>query len=415
MREEARANVVSESNLKLRMQIILLTVFLDGLSFSLLLPITPSLVQHFTGTPASATFAMGLLIASYSFAQFIAGPIIGVLSDLYGRRPVILLTLTIGVVDYVFSAIAWELWLLFAARIIAGVCGGNITAVNAYVADISKPEERSQKFGLVLAALAFGFIIGPGIGGYLVQWGLRTPFWISAGLGMLNLGLAIFFLTESRPKSRVQQTFALHMVYPLQMVLRHPSPDVRAMLRTVFFLQTARAALQATFVIFTFVLFNWNEADIGIALVVSGIFIVLAQGGLTTHFVDAVGNTKTAIIGLVILTLGYAALGFVSAEWQLYAALIFWSLGMICEPAIQGAVSRRVSDEEQGVLQGNITSLTNLGSILGPIAGASLFSLTSAPIDRVYLPGAPFLLCACLTFVALWQVFAVLRSSRADA
>lgn len=399
---------------------IFVTLALDILGIGLIIPITPRLIESFQAggsvdslVVANASRTYGLLIALYSLMQFVGAPVLGSLSDRFGRRPVILLSLLGSGLDYFFLAFAPGLGWFFFGRIISGLTGANFAAATAYIADISAPEKRAANFGLIGAAFGLGFILGPALGGLLGDVGLRVPFMVAGGLTLLNTLYGWLVLPESlAPENK--RAFSWSRSNPIGALLhlrRHPM--VLGLTGTYFLIYLAHQALPGTWVLYTAYRYNWTVRQTGLSLAIVGLMAAIVQGGLTRVIVRRIGEQRAAVLGLAIAALAYAGYGLATEGWMIYLILVFGSLGGVTGPAVQGLISRNVGSDEQGGVQGSLTSLASIAGILGPAVATNLFSHFVKQRGTLHLPGAAFFFSALLTVMAL--LLAVRSFRRATA
>jgi MFS transporter, DHA1 family, tetracycline resistance protein len=389
---------------------IFCTLALDILGIGLIIPILPRLVESFEGGDvAAASTTVGLLSTLYALMQFLCAPLLGSLSDRFGRRPVILISLLGSGLDYFLLAFAPNLAWFYIGRIIAGITSANFAAATAYIADISPPEKRAANFGLIGAAFGLGFILGPALGGLLGNVGLRVPFLVAGGLTMLNWLYGWFVLPESlAPQNR--RTFSWGRSNPIGSLLalrRHPG--VFGLSGTYFLIYLAHQTLPITWVLYTSYRYHWTVGQTGISLAIVGLTAAIVQGGLTRFVVMKLGEEKTATLGLAIASLSYAGYGLATEGWMIYVILAIGSLGGITGPAVQGLISRSVGANEQGGVQGSLTSLAGVAGIIGPPIVTGLFGYFISQRAPIHLPGAAFFFSAVLTFGAM---FVALRSFR---
>jgi DHA1 family tetracycline resistance protein-like MFS transporter len=380
---------------------IFITLVLDIVGVGLIIPILPKLVETFRGDTASAASTYGWLAALYSLMQFVFSPVLGSLSDRFGRRPVILLSLLGSGLDYFLLAFAPNLSWFFAGRIIAGITGANITAAMAYIADITPPEKRAGNFGLVGAAFGIGFIAGPALGGWLGDIHLRLPFFVAGGLTLLNWLYGLLILPESLAREN-RRPFAWARSNPVGSLLalkRHPV--ALGLAGTFFLINVAHQALPSTWVLYTSFRYGWTSRQVGISLAVVGLMAGIVQAGLTRIVVGRLGEARTALLGLGIAVLSYAGYGLATSSWMIYAILVFGSLGGMVGPAVQGMISRSVDANEQGGVQGSLMSLASVAGIIGPPIAAALFAWFISDRSPVYVPGAAFFFSSALVFIGM--------------
>ena len=376
---------------------IFITLVLDVLGIGLIIPITPRLIESFQGTGvADASKTYGALVALYSLMQFVFAPILGSLSDRFGRRPVILLSLLGSGLDYLLLAYAPTIGWFFIGRIIAGVTGANFAAASAYIADVSPPEKRAANFGLIGAAFGLGFILGPALGGLLGNIGLRMPFVVAGALTLVNALYGWLVLPESLvPENR--RVFSWARSNPVGALLHlKKHPMVFGLAGSYFLIYFAHQVFPSTWVLYTEHRYSWNTRQTGLSLAVVGIMAMIVQGGLTRVIVARIGEKKSAIAGLSIAALAYVAYGAATEGWMIYVVLVFGSLGGITGPALQGLISRNVGADEQGGVQGSLASLSSVAGILAPPVATGLFSRFVHTA-----PGAAFFCSAALIITAL--------------
>ncbi len=389
---------------------IFVTVFLDVLGIGLIIPVLPKLVESFqAGDVSAASHTVGVLAALYSLMQFVFAPVLGNLSDRFGRRPVILGSLFGAGLDYLLLAWAPTLGWLYLGRIIAGITGANFTAASAYIADISPPEKRGANFGLIGAAFGLGFIAGPALGGMLGQANLRLPFLVAAGLTLLNWLYGLLILPESLKPER-RRRFVWSRAHPLGSFLAlRAYPLVVGLAGTFFLLHTAHQMLHTTWVLYTGYRYGWTPREVGISLAVVGVMAVVVQGGLARRLIPALGERRALLVGLGISVLAMTGYGLAPNGTVVYAILVFGAFGGLAGPAAQGLVSRAVGANEQGAVQGALSSLASVAGIVGPPLGAGVFGYFIGPPAPVHVPGAAFFLAASLMALALGRAGLTLR------
>ncbi|MEY3433023.1 MAG: hypothetical protein RL131_959 [Bacteroidota bacterium] len=380
---------------------IFVTVLIDVIGFGIIIPVLPQLIQSLTGGDMSeASRYGGWLMFTYAFMQFMFAPVLGNLSDQYGRRSIILFSLFGFTLDYLLLAWAPSIFWLFIARILSGITGASITTASAYIADISTPEKRAQNFGMIGAAFGLGFIIGPFIGGVLGQYGARIPFLFAAGLTMLNGIYGLFILPESLAKDK-RRTFEWKRANPVGSLMQLKKyPAVSGLILSLILIYIGAHAVQSTWSYYTMEKFNWNSAMVGYSLALVGLMIALVQGGLIRVAIPRLGQSKALFIGLAVYTVGMVCFAFSATSWMMFASCVVYCLGGIAGPALQGIISSHVPATEQGELQGALTSLMSATSIVGPPLMTNLFSFFSSKGAPIYLPGAPFLAGALFFLVS---------------
>ncbi len=390
------------SSRKAGLGFILVTLFLDILRFGLIIPILPNLVKEFVGGNAGeAAVYSGWLISAYAVMQFICSPIVGSLSDRFGRRPVLLASNVGQGLDYILMGFAPSLGWLLVGRLIAGVTGASFGTATAYIADVSPPEKRAQNFGLIGIAFGLGFIFGPLLGGVLGHIDLRLPFFASAALTLANATWGLFVLPESlTPEHRRPFSWARsNPIGTLKALGRYPL--VLSLVGSVVLLNIAQRGLESTWVLSSFTRYGWDELASSISLAVVGLSAAIVQGGLVRRIIPALGERKALVVGVLISTIAFVLYAFAPTGWSIYLILPFGALGGISAPAGQSLMSRSVPPNEQGMLQGGLTSLTAITQIVGPPIATHLFDFFISPRAPFYFPGAAFLAGAVLLAVAL--------------
>ncbi len=381
---------------------IFITLLLDVIGFGIIIPVFPKLIlQLIGGTLSEASQYGGWLMFAFAFAQFLFSPVMGNLSDKYGRRPVLLFSLFGFAVDYLFLALAPTIGWLFLGRVIAGITGASMTTATAYIADISLPEKRAQNFGMIGAAFGLGFIIGPAIGGTLGQFGPRVPFFVAAGLTFLNWLYGYFVLPESlKPENR--RAFDFKRANPAGSLLHlRKYPVIGGLIGSLLCVYIAGYAVQGTWTFFTMEKFKWDEAMVGYSLAFVGIMIALVQGWLIRYINPKLGQKRSVYWGLALNTIGFILFAVATQGWMLFVFLIPFCLGGICGPALQGIMSNQVPANEQGELQGALTSLVSVTAIIGPPLMTNLFAYFTGNNPPFYFPGAPLIMGAILSLVSL--------------
>ena len=389
---------------------IFVTLLIDILGFGLLIPILPKFVALLSGRGIIAGARdYGWLLALYGLMQFLFSPVLGTLSDRYGRRPVLLLSLLFSGVDYVIMALAPSLIWLYIGRILSGITGASFTAATAYIADVSPPEKRSQNFGLIGAAFGIGFILGPAAGGLLGTWGPRVPFWAAAGLAFANLLYGWFILPESL-KTENRRAFAWREANPigaLRVLGRYPV--VWGLTGALAVSSLASQSLNSTWVLFTTARFGWGVRENGLSLAVFGAVALIFQVGLSRLLLPLWGDRRTLVIGLAVGVAQYAAFGLATQGWMIYVITFLGGISFLAGQATQGLLSRQVGEDEQGALQGALTSLVSLAGIVGPVVATNLFAYFTRAAAPTQIPGISFGLAAVLTALALALSLRALR------
>jgi len=380
---------------------IFVTLLVDVMGFGIIIPVLPKLIQHLThGTISSAAPWAGWLALAYAGMQFLFAPAIGNLSDKYGRRPVLLSSLLGFGVDYLFLAFAPTIWWLFIGRIVAGMTGASFTTASAYIADISPPEKRAANFGLVGVAFGLGFIFGPVIGGVLGNFNLRYPFLVAAALALLNAAYGFFILPESLPLEN-RRPFSLLRANPVGSLLQlRKYKEVIGLAFSLFLVYVAVQSVQSVWTFFTIQKFNWSSATVGYSLGFVGLLVGAVQGGLIRIVIPKFGQQRSIWAGLLLYSIGLILFACASKGWMMFVFLIPYCLGGIAGPALQGYMSNSVPANEQGELQGGLTSLMSLSSIIGPVLMTSAFAFFTKPNAAIQFAGAPFVIGAVLMLLS---------------
>jgi MFS transporter, DHA1 family, tetracycline resistance protein len=401
---------------KAAMSFIFITLLIDVTGLGLIIPVLPKLIEQLTGgTISQASQWGGWLTFAYAIMQFVCAPIIGNLSDKYGRRPVLLFSLMGFGIDYLFLAFAPTIWWLFLGRIIAGITGASFTTASAYIADVSTHENRAQNFGLLGAAFGLGFIIGPSMGGLLAHYGIRVPFFVAAGFSLLNAAYGYFVLPESLSKEN-RRGFDWKRANPLGSLLHLKKyPSVIGLIWSMVLVYIAAHALQSTWTFINLERFNWSEQMLGLSLGVVGIMTMIVQGGLIRYINPKLGNEKSVYIGLAIYSLGMLAFAFADKSWMMFVFMVPYCLGGIAGPALQAILAGHVPPTEQGELQGALTSMISATSIVGPLVMTNLFAYFTKPNAPVHFSGAPFLLGSILLMGSAIVAYSVLKKEKVVA
>jgi DHA1 family tetracycline resistance protein-like MFS transporter len=389
---------------------IFITLLLDILALGLVIPVLPLLIEDFrAGDTALAARTIGVFGATWAAVQLFAAPILGGLSDRFGRRPVILLS-NFGLgLDYVLMAAAPSLVWLFVGRVLSGITAASIPTAYAYVADVTPPERRARAYGLLGAAFGTGFVLGPAAGGLLGAWGPRTPFWVAAGLSLANALYGLFVLPESLPAGR-RTPFSWRRANPLgSLAFLRADRHVRGFAALQFLFQLAHQSLQSVFVLYTAYRYGWQSAQVGFALAVMGVSSVIVQGGLVGPIVSRLGERRTVLAGLGAGTIGFAMYALAPTSALFLAGIPVMALWGLYTPAAQGLVTRHVPPTQQGALQGALASVTMITGLVGPVIFTQTFALAIGRFRAAGLPGAPYLLASILVVAALALAVRVAR------
>jgi len=380
---------------------IFITLLIDVTGFGIIIPVLPKLITELIhGNLSDASRFGGWLLFAYSLMQFVCAPILGNLSDKYGRRPVLLFSLFGFGLDYILQGFAPNIIWLFIGRIIAGITGGSFTTASAYIADISTPEKRAQNFGMIGAAFGIGFIIGPVLGGILGHYGSRIPFFAAAALALINWVYGYFILPESLDHEH-RRSFDWKRANPMGSLMHLKKyPVVSNLVASITLLYIASHAVQSTWTYYTMSKFGWNEQLVGYSLGFVGLTVGIVQGALIRVIIPKLGQHKSVYIGLGLYTIGFVLFALASQTWMMFAFMIPYALGGIAGPSLQGIISHHVPPNEQGELQGALTSLMSATSIIGPLLMTNIFSYFTSSAAPFHFPGAAMMLGAVLTLIS---------------
>jgi DHA1 family tetracycline resistance protein-like MFS transporter len=390
---------------------VFITLLLEVLGFGLLIPVGPRLVMELQGGgEQEAAPVVGWLAATYAGMQFIFAPILGALSDRFGRRPVLLLSTLGSGLDYFAMAIAPNLMWLFITRALNGISGAAMTAASAYIADVSPPEKRAQAFGMIGAAFGIGFILGPLIGGLLGDIDIRYPFLVAGGVTLLNLAYGYFVLPESlQPENRAKFTLKnAHVLGAMAKLGRYPL--VAGLAGAAFLMNLANFALHATWVLSMSHRFNWNGKQVGLSLFLVGLTSAIVQGGLAGKLVKSMGERRAYLLGVAAGAAAFLGYGLATKGWMIYAIIVGASIGGVAMPASQAMITKTVEGDEQGAVQGGLTSLQSLAQIFGPVMGGYIF--TYSITGGGSFPGLVYVVGAGL--IVLGLVVALMAMRRVD-
>ena len=388
---------------RLTLACILVTVLLDMIGVGIIVPVLPELLEDLTGgSVAEAAVIGGYLVFAYAFMQFVFSPVLGNLSDRFGRRPVLLLSLLGLTFDYVMMSIAPFVWYLFIGRIIAGIAGAALATATAYMADITPPHKRTHRFGLIGAAFGLGFIIGPVIGGELGEFGPKVPFYAAAALAFANFLFGLFVLPESLGREH-RRPFSIKRANPFGALLSlRKFPVVLWLMLALFMFTTAAQAFPSVYNFFTIEVFGFTSSQIGRTLGLFGIVFALFQAFGVGPLVRRFTETPVVVTGMLAAVVAFAGIAFTgpNGEMWVYVYIVVGALSGLAAPAINGVLSRQVPDNAQGELQGAVNAANSLATILGPLAATQIFAyFTSAEDSPGYFPGAPFLAASILVAV----------------
>lgn len=392
---------------------IFLTILIDCIGIGIIIPTLPALIQGLSGaTISSAASYGGWLNFSYAIMSFIFSPVLGGLSDRYGRRPVLLISLLGLGLDYIFLAFAPTIFWLFVGRIIAGICGASFTTASAYIADVSTNENRAKNFGMMGAAFGLGFIIGPLLGSLFGSLGTRAPFMAAAAFSLLNFLFGYFVLPESLSKDN-RRPFRLERANPFGS-LKHlvKQKTVINLIVVLFILNVAGQAMPSIWTFFCIERFAWDEKMIGFSLAFVGVLISIVQGGLIGLTSKKLGAKRSIFIGLGFYMLGFFLFATANQSWMMFAFMIPYALGGIAVPNIQSILSTQVPANEQGELQGGLTSLVSLTAVIGPVLMSSSFTFFTKDPDVLYFPGISFFIGGVLCLISVVLSYSVLKKMR---
>ena len=413
--KERAMTVLPRSRLKPAIVFIFVTAVLDIMAMGIVIPVLPALVEQFTGSNAEAGIYNGLFVTLWAAMQFIFSPVIGSLSDRYGRRPVILISTAGLAADFALMALAPNLWWLAVGRILGGVTSSSFTTVYAYMADITPPEKRSRAYGLIGAAFSAGFVAGPLIGGVLGEWGPRVPFWAAAALGAIAFLYGFFVLPESlRPENRM--AFSWRGANPfgaLKLLRRHPELSGLALVN--FLLWFAHHLFSAVFVLYAAYRYGWGAFEVGALLAMVGLLDMLVQGVLVGPVVKRWGDRKTMVFGLAGGAAGIACMGLAPTGLAFTLAMLpnaLWGLAM---PTLQSLMTRHVSESEQGQLQGANMSVGSIAGAVSPLFFGWIYSVSVGPNAVLPHPGTSFFIAAAILLAAALIGRDVARRAVAEA
>jgi len=399
---------------KYALAFIFLTMLIDTIGLGVIIPVSPGIIALLTHEPVSGAARWGgWLFFSYALMQFLCAPIIGNLSDRFGRRPLLILSLAMLGVDYLITGLAPTILWLFVGRTLSGMAGASVTTVNAYIADITPPEQRAARFGLIGAAFGLGFILGPALGGFVGEhFGLRAPFFVAAGLSAANALFGFIVLKESlAPEHR--RKFEWRRANPLgSLKALSRFPHLMLLIAVLVLAQFAHDCLPSTWSYYTMLKFGWGPGDIAWSLVAIGALVTVSYAVLPRLLVPRLGEANTVYFGIFFTGLAYAGYAFAGNAWVFYAWMIPFTLGGVGQPTLSALISHQVPANEQGELQGATSSVTSLTSVVAMWTMPTLFAWFTGPTAPVYFPGAAFFAAALCEAGGL-ILFALSRKSAA--
>lgn len=384
---------------------ILMTVMLDAMGIGLILPVMPDLIIEVRSADiGTAALWGGILSAVFAVMQFVFAPTLGNLSDRFGRRPVLLASLAAMAFDYVLMAVAGTIWLLLIGRVIGGITAATHSTAAAFMADISPREKKAQNFGLISAAFGVGFVLGPVIGGLLAELGPRAPFWAAAILSAANFLFGYFVLPETVTDEN-RRPFTWKRANPVGAFSYFGAlPGLTALMCVYFFYQISNMVYPAVWAYYTAANFNWSPGMIGASLAIYGIATAITQAVLIRRIIGWLGERKTVYFGLLYNAVTLTAMGIITEGWVLLALTPFAALGGVVAPALQAVMSGRANDNQQGELQGVLSSINSIGMIVAPVVMTQVFWLFTGEGATLFLPGAPFLLAMVLMVIS-WMIY----------
>jgi DHA1 family tetracycline resistance protein-like MFS transporter len=395
---------------------ILVTIFIDTLGFGIIIPVLPKLIAELGHTSISEAAGYGgALMFVFALMQFLFAPVLGNLSDRFGRRPVLLISLATLAVDYLIMGFATSLAWLFLGRLLAGASAATFATTNAYIADITPESERAARFGLVGAAWGIGFVAGPAIGGLLGEFGPRVPFFAAAVLALVNVVYGLLVLPETLPADR-RRPFRFTRANPIgALQALRPYPVVITLFGALVLYFMAHDVNPSTWTYYVIHRFEWSEGQVGLALAAVGISSAIVSGTLVGPLVKRLGELRAASLGFVLAAVSFFGYAFVTEGWMLFPCIAVGGFMGLVMPSLRGIMSAAVPQDQQGELQGAISSLMGLTAIVSPLIMTQAFRIFSADDAPVYFPGASFFLAGCLALLALWVVHAAIRADRRRA
>ncbi len=381
---------------------IFITVVLDMLALGMIVPVLPKLVEDFLhGNTARAAEIFGLFATVWAAMQFLFSPVLGALSDRFGRRPVILLS-NFGLgLDYIVMALAPTVWWLFVGRVISGITAASFSTASAYVADVAPPEKRAGGYGMISAAFGLGFVLGPAVGGVLGNIDPRLPFWVAAGLSLLNAMYGLLVLPESLSRDR-REAFSWQRANPMGSIkLLRSHAELLGLSTVSFFSSIAHEALPTTFVLYAMYRYGWNARMVGLAIATVGVCSALVGAGMVQPLVAKFGDRRVMLCGMWFNLAGFLIYGLAPTGLLFWTGIPIGGLGGLSSPPMQSLMTRRVKETEQGQLQGALSSIRGIAFMVGPVIFTTTFASFIGPHRDRHLPGAPYLLAAAIVMVSM--------------
>ena len=393
------------------MAAILMLFLIDAMGIGLMMPVMPDLIREVTGEDISrAAVWGGIMTTSFAVMQFVFAPTIGALSDQFGRRIVLVVSLVVMCADYLIMAVAGSIWLLLVLRIISGITSANFAVGSAFIADISPPEKRAANFGLMGAGFGIGFVIGPMLGGLLSVYGTRAPFYAAAALTAINV-LFIYFVLPETVKKRNFELPSWAKINPLSafsVVIKHK--NLRLLLAIILLNETAFIVYPSVYSFFAIERFDWTPSQVGVSLALFGICMAFVQAIVIRVYLKYLGELKTVVVGLVLNIIVFSTMTFIETGWIALALIPISALGAVILPPIKALMSKVTPDDAQGALLGVVSSTASVGAIFGPLLASFSFRMFTGEDPIYYLPGIPFGISAVMMLISL-ALIPLIRSS----